>query len=217
MSEGVVRATVEEMIVSLRDLDDVGSRRESDGTLRIRKGSPRRDGLFTDAYLHTIYAGLRPAGITQIEEMIGKPLPRELAAFYLQANGLSIFSGSMSIGGLRTNYSRDPSILLPVSVEYGNTLDVPLRVDGGYDGLDQCVRFGFYADEEGYELMMRNDGDPYVYLLPRFRTGPVLHTWGSFSNFLRSETERFVREYVKIDGKIDALNVLPPPHLASGA
>lgn len=191
----------------LRSLDDTGSRTLEDGTQLIRKNPPRRDGRFSESYLHEIYPGLREDQICQLEALIGRKLPSDLRTFYEQANGMSLFADSLSIGGLRQDYSRAPGIRLPVSLEYGNVVEEP--VGRAEAGIDQ-VRFGFFSDD-ATELAIGLDGKRTIYALPRYELQPVLFEWPDLESMLLSEIDRMAALFKERNGAVNPLNVLPPP------
>ena len=182
----------------------------ADGTLLIGKMPRRKDGLFQEAYLHEIYAPLGLSQIDSLETLIGKRLPKALRELYEQANGLSLFYGSFSIRGLRANYNRRDGTRQPVSLEYGNTMEIPT----GEGDTDRIV-FGFYAIDDGYQVSILPRQGDIVELTPRRRNSPRLAEWRSISEFLLSEVERLSMEFEKAEGACDPLNVLPAP--TSGA
>lgn len=200
-------ALAEIIIAKLRSLDDVESRTLENGTWLIRKNPPRRDGRFADAYLHEVYSGLRANQIYQLEALIGRKLPPDLRVLYEQANGMSLFYDSLSIRGLREDYSRALSVRLPVSLEYGNVIDRPEGQEKS--GVDY-VRFGFYSDD-GSELAIALDGRREIYAFPRYRLQPVLFEWPDLESMLLSEIDRMADLYKLRTGNVDPLNVLPPP------
>ena len=115
---------LETLLSRLRAIQDDGTT-QSGGTLLIAKLPPRPDGLFHAGYLHEIYAPLDDDGLAALSMEAGREIPEPLQAFYRQANGLSLFCGSFSIGGSRTDYSREPGIRLPVSLRHGNAVGRP--------------------------------------------------------------------------------------------
>jgi len=190
----------------LRLLDDRGSRLLNDGTWLVRKNPERDDGLFTDSYLHELYAGLGEADVCELERLIAGTLPSALASFYREANGLSLFAKSLSIRGLRKNYSRTSENRLPVSLEYGNVIERPKN-----DERSQ-VRFGWYPIGKA-ELVIYRDQPDKVFAVPRYSAGPVLFEWVSFEEFLLTEVDRLIGLYQERQGAVNFLEPLPPPWL----
>lgn len=60
----------------------------------------------TNAWLHAVFAPLDISGLDLLEKHIGMPLPPTMKDLFLEANGLDLFSSSLSIDGLRKNYKR---------------------------------------------------------------------------------------------------------------
>ena len=202
-------ALIEDLIAKLRGLNDSGTRQLPSGAWLIGKLPPRSDGLFADAYLHEIYRGLTEDQLKQLERLIDLKFPEPLRAFYRQANGLSLFSDSLSIRGLRTDYSRNPAVREPVSLEYGNTIERPAAPRQGYEHARKQIRFGFLA-QPGAELVVYLE-DETVEAVPARELGPVLCSWPGLEAMLTSEVDRMVKLYVDRRGNLDPLNPLDPP------
>ncbi len=181
----------------------------SNGTRLIDKLKPRKDGLFSKAYTHELYAALDDAQIDALEQAIGKPIPGALRDFYRIANGLDLFFGSISIHGLRRDYSRNPDIRLPISLEYGNSMDIPADVER-FPERAQGVRFGFFAWGDCAELIL-DAATEEVLMVPRYRMDPVLYTWPSFTLFLESEIERM--SAIAKTMAVSPFDTVPPPVL----
>lgn len=178
----------------------------TDGTKLIGKLKPRADGLFSKAYMHSIYSGLSEDSIRDLANMIGRHLPEPLMDFYRAANGLSLFCGSLSISGLRVDYSRNPEVRLPVSLEYGNTLELPKGSDT-YAATERPISLGFYSWGKGAHVFL----DPTsfgVWLAPRNHLSPILYQWASLEYFLEHEIERMTAASKNID--LSPLVVIPP-------
>jgi hypothetical protein len=151
-----------------------------------------------------------PDEIAHLEQLVGRKLPEPLVELYRQVNGLSLFYGSFSIRGLRSNYNRRDAARQPVSLEYGNAIEIPKG-----EGDAERVVFGFYAIDDGYEVSILPRLGNIVELTPRRRNAPRLAQWNSISVFLLSEIARLSREFEKVGSACDPLNVLPAP--VSGA
>lgn len=135
--------------------------------------------------MHDIYEPLDESSISQLEEMIGKPLLPALRTFYGKANGLRIFGGKLSIQGLRHDNTReltDEGMYQPVSLEYGNAMDHPK----GYQ--PEMTFFGWYY-YDGSMLYARSD-DERIFMCPQHAANPTLCEWPDFETFLLSEAER---------------------------
>lgn len=72
------------------------------------------------AYLHRLYAGLNEADISDIETIIGQPIPPRIRAFYEAMNGARFFEGQVSVSGLVRNFSRDPLEESPICIDQDN-------------------------------------------------------------------------------------------------
>lgn len=196
------------IVNKLKSLDDRGSKVLEDGTVLIRETPPREDGLFRDSYLHEIYRGLTKDQIDQLQVLIGHNLPDDLKGFYHQINGMSLFAGSLSIQGLRKVDTRDPAVRLPISLEYGNVLDVPIRQEK--EDIDQ-IRFGFFSAGDGAEIAIKLDGRRTIYAYPRYESRPVLFEWPDLEFMLLSEIERMIVLFKEQKGDVDPLKPFPPP------
>jgi hypothetical protein len=202
-------AAIDSLVELLRCSTNRESQTLPDGTLLIGKLSPRSDGLFQEAYLHEVYAPLSRSDVTALAELIGRAVPQPLSDFYTAANGLSMFCGSLTIRGLRPQMNRTGAARYPVSLSYGNKIEIS---EG--DGDSDRIVFGFYSDGEGYEVSILPSQDNSIVLTPRRRTGPHLRSWSSFSAFLSEEAERLSKAFVERAGVCDPLNVLPAPKSA---
>lgn len=208
---GNVEKVFDDMITALCDLHHGDVKRIAGGGLLIGRNSPTHDGLFGEGYKHEIYPALDERSICDLESLIGRRIPQDLASFYRKANGISLFCGSLSIGGMRLDYSRSADVFLPVSLRNGNVVDLPEALPETSDSVRNQIRFGFYADGEGRELVAWSDGNPEIMLMPRYQAYPVIYSWHTFADFLRSEMERLVAEYKFLNGNINPIKVLSSP------
>ena len=197
----------------LRALDDSETRALDNGTLLI--GQLKHRQPLDPLYLHTFFGPLSSQEIARLEVRIERKLPEPLRDLYRHCNGGDLFCCSFGWNGLRDDYSRDPEKWLPIGLEHGNTIDRPLEGPPGQeryaDNSDQ-VRFGIYVGAAA-EVMMRLDGDPKVYAVPRYKLGPVLYEWPDLEAFFASEVDRMIALYRARNGVIGAANPLPPPWL----
>lgn len=196
---------IDKLVSLLRELDDTGTVVGPDSTKLIRKNPPRRDGLFSDSYLHEIYAGLKTDDIDKLEASIDKKLPEQLRLFYSHANGLRIFAGSLSIRGLRNNCKRGGAAWLPVSLEYGNITEKPK------DDARSQIRFGWYP-AQNVELVIYLDNSDEVFAVPKYKSGPVLYRWPNLEELLLTEFSRMSEIYLKQQDKIDFFNPISMPN-----
>ena len=185
-------------------MDNTGSIVQANGTRLISKFPPRKDGLFSDAYLHEIYAGLKENEIDDLEASACKKLPEQLREFYRYANGLSIFADSLSIRGLRRNYTRDTGSRLPVSLEYGNVIEKP---EGN---ARSQLRFGWFSAQDA-ELVIDLDNPMEICAVPSCQNSPVLYRWSSLEALLSTEVDRMSKVYLKQPDKVDFFNPISMP------
>lgn len=207
---------LDRIISKLRALNDAGFKQVPNGTLLIGKLPPLSNGSGAHAYLHVLYAPLTIEQIETLEEKIARPVPEDLRRLLQHFNGLSLFSGSLSIGGLRFNYSRKISDeeRQPVSLEYGNVIEKPLDGEEGHEHFadnSQEIRFGFYSKDPGANLMMKLNGEQRVYAVPRNRIGPVLHEWSDLPTMLSLEVDRMAGLYQTDNSHVDMFNPMPTP------
>lgn len=206
---------VEYAVRCLTSLHDNDVQEMQGGGCLIGRNPPRTDGLFEQGYRHEIYSPLDESKILLLEQLSGKRIPDDLKDFYRQANGLSFFCGSLSIGGLRTDYTRDMGSYQPVSLEYGNRLELPQTGNDLDTPHREQIKFGFYAGGDGAELAMSLDGDRRIFLLPRRRTAPILFCWSNLKDFLQSEVSRLAAAYLQRGGEVSPIDVLPLPTAAA--
>ena len=207
---------LDDIIAKLRALNDAGFKQVSNGTLLIGKLPPLPDGSGAHAYLHVLYAPINGEQIDMLEKKIARSIPANIRDLLQHCNGLSLFCGSLSIGGLRFNYSRKLSDeeRQPVSLEYGNVIERPLEGEAGqerYADNSQEIRFGFYSKDNGFDVVMKLTGDRRVYAVPRDRMGPVLYEWPDLPTMLTSEVERMSELYRTTHSDVGMLKAIPPP------
>lgn len=204
---------IDRLFEKLRAIDDTGTRQLDNGTLLISENLQRKPWQL--AYRHILYGPLNDDQIAHLEVRIERKLPAPLRDLYRHSNGGVLFLGAFSWQGLREDYSREVGKWLPIGLEHGNTVDRPLEGPPGqerYADNSGQVRFGIYV-EFAAEVMMRLDGDPKVYAVPRYKLGPVLYEWPDVEAFFVSEVDRMIPLYRARNGVIGAANPLPPPWL----
>ena len=99
---------------------------------------------------------------------------------------------------------------VPVSLEYGNTLEVPAASEGELANAANWLKIGFYSYGASNVYIGAQDTCP-VFAAPRFKTAPILYRWPSLDAFLESEVDRLCALYQARQGRVDPLNPLPPP------
>jgi hypothetical protein len=135
------------------------------------------------AWLHTVYARLSDEKIDEIKKEIGVELPVDFIEFLKCANGINIFSDSLSIWGLRTSYARtgdaaiQPYDLVALNQEKKGKIPTDWIVFGSYswDGSEML-----------YDIKSSNSK---VY---RCENGSkkILQEWETLWAWLSSEVER---------------------------
>ena len=202
---------IDALVKKLRAIDDTGTKQLDNGTLLISENLNRRPGQL--AYQHIVYGPLNDEQIARMEVGIQRKLPASLHDLYRHSNGGIVFLKSFCWQGLREDYSRNPEKWLPVGLEYGNTIDRPLEGSPGQERIadnSNQLRFGIYVEFEA-EVMMRLDGDPKIYAVPRYKLGPVLYEWSDLETFFVSEVDRMIALYRVREGEVSAFIPLPPP------
>lgn len=137
------------------------------------------------AYLHTIYPPLNLEELCQVEKTIGRKIGNSLADFYKITNGVKLFSGELTIDGLRTDNSRsiESSLSQPFDIGTVNVDERPAFAE------DDMIFIGGYKDD-GSLLYMRYGGND-VFRCSQTSKAPLNH-WTSIVDLLLSESKRFV-------------------------
>src|SRR5262245_35891125 len=79
-----------------------------------------------EAWLHIIFAPLSLTQVAQVEHEIATSLPEPFGDFLRRSNGLSLFSDSLSIHGLRSSYARSgDAVWQPFSIVTPNVPERP--------------------------------------------------------------------------------------------
>jgi len=134
-----------------------------------------------EAYLHLVFPGLNDKEVEQLDVEIRRRLPAWLRDFYRRANGIDMFSGTLSIHGLRRYLIDDNGAPQPFSL---SLINVDERVPGA---PDDCIFFATYGFD-GSLLCTLGKGNQ-VYRTGR-ETFEILNRWKTFSSAIIEETER---------------------------
>lgn len=112
------------------------------------------------------------------------------------ANGISLFSGTLSLEGIRTEFSREPKIAFqqPLDFSLPNTDERPKN------SKDSYFFFGFY-DWDGSRVYI-NTLDNKVYLCKRDDATP-LKSWESFDEYIIGEIRRINNLFDEFGNQID--------------
>ena len=162
-----------------------------------------------EAYLHVMFAPLDERDIAQLETGVGRPLPQAYRAFLRLTNGLSLFSDSLSIYGLRrTHARRGDDVWHPFSAVPPNTGERPPGLPPG------AVVVGSYGDD-GSTVHMLPDGT--VRMSRRDDSTPLRH-WPELLGMLADEAVRMASFF---DGEGRAVGIpgptAPPPKSSNDA
>jgi len=156
-----------------------------------------------EAYLHAVFPPLGEGDIDALEAEVGRPLPAAYRALLRAANGLSLFSGSLSVYGRRTSYARSgDAAWQPFSVVRPNTVERPRRLPGGALVVGSYRTDGslVYVGERGEAIRCDRD------------EATLLNRWPDLSTMLTQEAQRLA-SYFDESGRIrdGGRGSAPPP------
>jgi hypothetical protein len=155
-----------------------------------------------EAFLHLIFPPLTQKDVEYMENQLGKEIPVSLKTFYIHHNGISLFSGALSIYGLRENYDRTgDNVWQPFDLLVTNTFESPEGFKPNH------ILIGGFR-EDGSRLYVDNLTGK-IYRRSRTSSKP-LNEWSSFDEMLLSETIRLSKLFDK-KGKLlgDIKSTLP--------
>lgn len=132
------------------------------------------------AYLHKIFPPANEDQIEIIESFIGRKPINDHIGFLKVCNGLSLFSTSLALYGIRSLVSRNPLDPLPFGLDIPNIYERPNNMD------EDAIIIGSYRFD-GSNAYITPDGHVY-YCLERDAT-PLME-WESLPIFLSAEIER---------------------------
>lgn len=135
-----------------------------------------------EAWFHVIFPALTSEALTGLENRLRRSVPPEYRQLLTVTNGLYLFSGSLSLYGLRTDYSRRLGIWLPFDLGDPNVHERPRAADPSW------FVFGFY-DEDGSNTYI-DPTEGRVYRGSRDMRQPRMNQWASLDEFLIAETRR---------------------------
>lgn len=155
-----------------------------------------------EAWLHLVFAPLTDTEIRELEEKILKrAIPAVYKEFLTLSNGLSLFSGSLSLDGFRKNYIRTgDAVWQPFALETPNIYERPR------DARDSCFFIGGYK-RDGSMLFLENER---AFRCARNSVTP-LNEWKDFWEMLVSETARLCTLFDDRGRKIDPKGSTTPP------
>ncbi|CAG0971800.1 hypothetical protein ANRL3_01547 [Anaerolineae bacterium] len=168
-----------------RELAKACKRFESLGSQSLKNGA-RLIGhvphFAPEGYLFEVFDGLGPRKLKQLETHAGRKLPKPLAEFYSEHNGMHLFAAVLSIYGLRESYvRRGDAARQPFDIDVANRHERPEGTP------EEMVYFGFYS-WDGSQLAMTCDSPRVIRVKePSMR---VLNEWPTFDAILSSEIKR---------------------------
>jgi hypothetical protein len=176
-------AVIEAVLGAIRDgYRHLGSEAQDDGTELIG----RAPHIAPEAWLHVIFRPLSPAEIEEVGTTLARPVPQEYRALLEQCNGLYLFSGSLSLDGLRSSPDRTSGIRQPFP------LDIPNVDERPADAPDSAFFLGGYKKDGSLAYLDADTGA--VYRCGRGSARP-LNRWESFDEFLAAEFARLSTIY----------------------
>jgi hypothetical protein len=135
-----------------------------------------------EAKLHLIFPGLTEKDVDYMEAELGVDFPNVLTVFYFAHNGISLFSGSLSIYGLRRNYDRTgDNVWQPFDILVTNTFESP------EDLKTNNILIGGYKQDGSRLCIDCSNGK--VYRCSRESAKP-LNEWSSFDEMILQEAQR---------------------------
>lgn len=170
-------AYVDAVVQVLHQWDHLGTQSLPDGTVLIG----RVPQIAPEAWLHKLFAPATPEQRSVLSEL-PTPVHTDFADFLTRVNGLSVFSGYLSIYGLRSSYARrGDGRWQPFDVRTPNTLE---RIKHApQDAL--FVGSSFHA--ERLLAISSISGEVVESTRDQFT---ILRRWRSFSTMLLGEIER---------------------------
>jgi hypothetical protein len=153
------------------------------------------------AWFHILFPPLDPAALTELEAVLGRSVPDTYRDLLARTNGLYLYSGALSLYGLRRDYSRNPAIREPFDLGDPNVRERPPAARPGW------FIFAFYKADGSNAYWDPDDGR--VYRGSRDMTHPRLNRWEGLDDFLQAEVRRLAGHF---DGSGHRLDPIPSHH-----
>jgi hypothetical protein len=183
---------LQETFAVLKQADRLGSRVLENGTRLI--GHVPHVG--PEAWLHKIFAPISDRQIDELENDVAIKLPEVFRDFLTLTNGLSMFSGNLSIYGLRSSWERTGDAAgQPFSIVTPNTVERLVNAKKSF------LFLGGYRSGKGYYLYI-DTNDLAIYRCSRQSAIP-LQKWNSFPEMLVCETTRLAALFDERGRRID--------------
>lgn len=188
-----------EILELLYRWEDCGKKITGNGTILIC----HVPHVAPEAWLHEIYPPLTEENILKVEKALQKSFPTELKQFYTLANGINIFSDSLSIWGQRDSYERErENASLPYDIVFLN------EENNCYCPKD-WIYFGSYS-LDGSQMVVNLSSNKNTIFRVKNGSTEILNEWPSFSEWLSSEINRLAMFF---DTKGKELNLeIPNTH-----
>jgi hypothetical protein len=156
-----------------------------------------------EAWLHQLYAPLSEHDILSLEKTLGQTIPDDFREFVRHTNGISLFSGSLSIYGKRISYARSgDEAWQPFCIVTANTLDRPAHA------TSRQIVVGSYRNDGSLVFLDVNDG---IAFRTKSRSREVLNRWTNLWAMLIDETCRLAGLFDACGHKLTDGRTTPPP------
>lgn len=134
-----------------------------------------------EAWLHQIYPALSEQDVISLEEKLGGEFPADFRDFLFCANGIGLFSDSLSIYGKRTSFARSgDEAWQPFCIITANTLDRPSSAKPW-----QIIIGSYRTDGSLLSLDSRNA----TVIKTKGRSKKIMNQWPGFWQMLQSESK----------------------------
>lgn len=168
---------IEKAFKVLAQASSFGIRQLNDGTRLFGRATH----VAPEAWLHLIFPPLIEAEVEILEQTLRRQIPKPYRTFLTKfGNGINIFSGSLSLDGMRKSNDRTgDGNWQPFAIETPNLYERPRDAESRHFFIG-----GF--EEDGSLLYLENDK---VIRCDRASVKP-LNEWGSLSEMIGSEVKR---------------------------
>jgi len=155
-----------------------------------------------EAWFHIVYPGLDDHELAGVEGSLRREIPPAYRQLLKVSNGLTLFSGALSLDGRRRDYSRKVSIRLPFDLADPNVHERPRAADPAW------FIFGFYKSDGSHAWLDPRDGgicrgNPDL-------TQPRLNMWPSLDDFLITEVTRLSAHFDDLGRRLNPTRPTTP-------
>ncbi|KAF5063136.1 SMI1 / KNR4 family [anaerobic digester metagenome] len=172
-----MRERYNKIISILRKWENCGNRKTNNGT-EIICNVPN---VAPNAWLHKIYGKLDENSIKHIQSVLNTTLPNDFIEFISIANGINIFSDSLSVWGVKTSKARtgDEAIQPYGIIELNQEYKLPKNI----------LIIGSYSWDGSIVLYDLNKSDKKIFRCHRDEL-TKLNEWNSICDWLECEVVR---------------------------